>query len=326
MKKLVVALLFGLGALAAGCGGGSSQPPPVFGPTPSPSPSPAPGTTLLVPSNGEIDTWPVTANGDVAPSSSLTGPNTAGTTLILPTAVALDAVRKIYVVDFNVDRVDVFGAGATGTSAPTAVIGGSATGISGPQGVGVDAAGNVYVSNRNGNSVTVYAPGASGNAAPLRAIVGPLTTVTAPQQIVVTPSGDFYVAIGASNRVAYFAAGANGNIAPTRTLNASFGAPTNGVALDTAGNIYLASTTQIGVYPPGSSGTPAPSRLIGGAATGLQLIEGIAVDPSGNIYASDCNAHAIFVFAAGANGNVAPVRTISGPSTQLNCPEKPTII
>ena len=115
-------------------------------------------------------------------------------TFVLPTAVAVDAARKIYVTEFNINTLYVFPPWATGSTPPTETISGPATGIAGPDGIGVDAAGNMYVSNRNGNSVTVFAPGANGNAAWGRAVVGPLTTLTNPQQIVVNPAGDFYVA------------------------------------------------------------------------------------------------------------------------------------
>ncbi len=193
MNRLLATVLLALGALA-GCGGGSSQAPPP--PVVTPSPTPAPGTTLIVPNAAAaVDTWTVTTNGNVAPSSVLTGTTTGpSVTFVLPTAVAVDAARKIYVTEFNINTLYVFPPWATGSTPPTETISGPATGIAGPDGIGVDAAGNMYVSNRNGNSVTVFAPGANGNAAWVRAVVGPLTTLTNPQQIVVNPAGDFYVA------------------------------------------------------------------------------------------------------------------------------------
>ncbi len=209
-------------------------------------------------------------------------------------------------------------------TAHTTVISGAATGISGPEGIGLDTAGNIYVSNRNGTvanplgSVSVFAPAASGNAAPTRTIGGVFTLISAPQQMVVNPGGDFYVANGGNSTVNYFVAGASGNVAPTRSLNAAPGGNFPlGLALDTTGNIYVASISQINVYAPGASGAAVPTRAIAGAATTILFIEGIAVDAAGNIYASDCNVHAILVFGPAANGNVAPIRTISGAATTL---------
>lgn len=43
-------------------------------------------------------------------------------------------------------------------------------------------------------------------------------------------------------------------------------------------------------------------------------------DPVGTIYVADYGANKIDVFAPGANGNVAPIRTISGSATQLGGP------
>jgi DNA-binding beta-propeller fold protein YncE len=52
----------------------------------------------------------------------------------------------------------------------------------------------------------------------------------------------------------------------------------------------------------------------------LQQPHGVTLDGAGYLYVADCDSNAILVFAPGANGNVAPVRTISGANTTLNCP------
>ncbi|HEX3468162.1 MAG TPA: NHL repeat-containing protein [Candidatus Elarobacter sp.] len=299
-------------------------PTPTPTPTPSPTPSPTPTpVSLYVPNASSVIAFPIGASGNVAPSNTVSG---AATTLSNPTAEAFDTSRTLYVADFNTNAIDEFSAGASGNTAPAVQITGAATGISGPEGIGVDSSGNIYLSNRNGSSVTVYNAGSAGNAAPARTISGALTMVNAPQQLVVNPGGDFYVANGVGSTVTYFAAGANGNVAPTRTLNISLGSFPLGLAVDSSGNIYVATTTAIGVYAPGSSGAAAPTRTITGASTGLQFIEGIAVDSAGNIYADDCNQHAVLVFGPAANGNVPPERTISGSSTTLGCPLKPAIL
>ena len=48
--------------------------------------------------------------------------------------------------------------------------------------------------------------------------------------------------------------------------------------------------------------------------------EGVAVDAAGNIYVADHPSKSVFVYAAGANGNVAPIRVISGSKTTLTYP------
>lgn len=62
---------------------------------------------------------------------------------------------------------------------------------------------------------------------------------------------------------------------------------------------------------------PRPVRVIAGSHTGLSS-GALAVDPGGNVYLTEQTpANAVLVFAPDARGNVAPVRTIAGASTQL---------
>jgi hypothetical protein len=84
-----------------------------------------------------------------------------------------------------------------------------------------------------------------------------------------------------------------------------------------------------------AEGTPAGRRQRGRGSTLTWLVIALASaisavvpaaaqaagpDPVGTIYVADFGANAIDVFAPGANGNVAPVRTIAGPTTELGGP------
>ena len=73
-------------------------------------------------------------------------------------------------------------------------------------------------------------------------------------------------------------------------------------------------------FPLTASGNASPSATIGGAATGLNSLGGIAVDKTGAVYGSNSGTPSIAVFAPGTSGNVAPVRTIAGPDTGLSVP------
>ena len=73
-------------------------------------------------------------------------------------------------------------------------------------------------------------------------------------------------------------------------------------------------------FPLAASGNASPSATIGGSATGLNSLGGIAVDKTGAVYASNSGTPSIAVFAPGTSGNVAPVRTIAGPDTGLSVP------
>ena len=101
------------------------------------------------------------------------------------------------------------------------------------------------------------------------------------------------------------------------------------VAVDASGKVYVSNEVgTVTIYAAGSHGDTAPIAIIGGVNTGLISPQGIAVDSSGKIYvADDGNSSAsppvlpsVFVFAAGSNGNAAPIATISD-HTDLEYPQ-----
>ena len=147
-----------------------------------------------------------------------------------------------------------------------------------------------------------------------------------------------------SAAIVAFPLATGGNITPVKTIA---GAGTqlitpNVMTFDSNGNLYVANESNpynnpygdyITVYPPGSNGNVAPSRIIrgGNADFSATSLTAIAVDSDGYLYVSEdtssenctstssstCTATAndtILVFAPGANGNVAPVRTINSNS------------
>jgi hypothetical protein len=80
------------------------------------------------------------------------------------------------------------------------------------------------------------------------------------------------------------------------------------------------------IYPPGGGGNIAPLRSISGTAnadqTGLTNPSALALDNRNNIYVANDGSigdgvDSVTIYAAGSNGNVAPMATISGPLTQL---------
>src|SRR2546430_3095720 len=181
----------------------------------------------------------------------------------------------IYVANFEIGvrSITVYGPGASGNAVPTAVIVGSATGLCDPFALAVDAAGTLYVANHCANSITVYAPGANGDVAPTAAIAGDNTGLSSP----------------------------------------------SGLALDASGRIYVTNqgdlfgeNASVEIFSSGASGNATPLARIAGGNTGLIAPAGIALDAAGNVYVP--NAHAspadITIYAAAADGNVAPTSTI----------------
>ncbi len=211
---------------------------------------------------------------------------------------------------------------ANGNVAPRTVIsnhngGPYAISVSSSQGIGI-ANGNIDSGGQAG--AETFALNATGNAQPLTAI----ECFRKPSQtnaVAFDSSGNLYVAdlSGRTKVIDIFAPGGSGCINPMRTIP-----ETGGLAIDSNNVLYVANktTATIDLFPPGSGTMEAQ---IGGSNTGLGTPgtvavppNTVAVDASLNVYVFDTNTATISEFAAGAHGNVAPIRTISGSNTGLN--------
>ena len=122
-----------------------------------------------------------------------------------------------------------------------------------------------------------------------------------------------------AGRLNIFAGDANGDVPPLahiKGVHAGLYRPT--IAVDSKRNLYAAnlSGNNVTVYAAGVTGDVKPVRTIAGSATHIVHPTGIAVDGNGRIYVSNANfqphANSITVFAAGANGNIAPIQWIKG--------------
>ncbi|HXX67818.1 MAG TPA: hypothetical protein VEK07_11580 [Polyangiaceae bacterium] len=197
-----------------------------------------------------------------------------------PDAAQADSGRGagIYVTNAGGVSVTVFALGASGNAVPVRTIAGSNTGLASPLGIGVDSLGNVYVANRSAGTVTVYGPSASGNTAPERTITA--QGMGAPEGIAIGPSGDLYVSTCPG------CDGGNGNI---------------------------------GVYHFPSQAS-LPDHILGGDTntnTGLTAPGSIVLDSNQNLIVGNSFGGAIEIFAEGATGDVAPLRTFTPSSSNL---------
>jgi hypothetical protein len=183
---------------------------------------------------------------------------------------------------------------------------------------------NVYIACGGVPAEICTMPGNStGAPAPANTITIPgLNAVNA---IAVDSVGNIYAATGTDIRE--YAAGATGTATPIRTI--PFDATTTlssplAIAVDSAGAVYAsqlsASGSQISgsvlVFSSSANGSVPPIRVLSGALTGLVDPMQIELDGSGNLYVYNLNFSSqspVLVFASGATGNVAPIRSLNGP-------------
>jgi sugar lactone lactonase YvrE len=143
------------------------------------------------------------------------------------------------------------------------------------------------------------------------------------------PVSGLYVAnfpFAGGNSITSYASNANGNVAPVRMIsgaNTQLAKPV-GVALDTAGNIFVPNfaSSVVTAYLPSANGNVFPIRTI--LHTGPTQLSGMGFDPAGNLFVANAapTFDSINVYAPGANGLVLPPsHTIIGPSTGLSGPD-----
>jgi hypothetical protein len=212
----------------------------------------------------------------------------------------------------------------TPTPSPRPTASPTATPTSGPGGE------HLYVSNYQGGSealgeITVYSPDARGDAAPQWSLSGADTGLSYPEGIALDDRGELFVA-NYNDTVTVYASGAKGDAKPLRTIAGSrtgLSYPV-GIAVDGAGDAFVVnSNNTVTVYAAGTDGNAAPERTIGGAQTKLRACDALAIDASGTVYVANLGAGgqpSVTVYAAGANGDVAPTATISGDQTSLHIP------
>ncbi len=232
--------------------------------------------TVTPPANGSIIT--TLAGNGTAGYGGDGGPATSAM-LNAPVAVAIDAGGNVYLADRanQVVRVvtptgDIFAIAGNGTAAFAGDNGPAGlASVSNPGGVAVDAAGNVYVADAGNNRLRVVRPTSAG----IFGVLGGVGTI----------------GTAAGNGTAGF--GGDGGAA----LQAFLFNP-NRVALDAAGNLYIADLYNHAIRKVTPAGTVSTVAGIGGssgyngdgiAATSAQLNfpMDVAVDAAGNLYIAD---------------------------------------
>ena len=249
--------------------------------------------------------------------------NGMGTTasFFAPAGVAVDATGNVYVADYGNNMIRMINpsglvstlagnsSGASGSANGT----GTAASFKSPSGVAVDAAGNVYVADAGNNMIrkiitTTPSFGVVttlAGAASLGSANG--TPFNSPSGVAVDAGGNVYVADQGNSLIQKISqsgvpsgvvttmagSGTNGSANGTGTA-ASFNAP-QGVAVDAAGNVYVADYGNSLIRMISASGvvsTLAGNGVAGsangtGSAASLNHPSGVAVDAGGNVYVAD---------------------------------------
>ncbi len=287
---------------------------------------------------GSVTVYPAGSSGNIAPMAVISGSRTG---LALPLGIAVDSEGNIYAGNLNTANtknstfnvaygsITVYAPGSKGNVAPIATIAGSNTALVDIEGIALDSLGNLYTVGCETVycfGVNVYPPESNGNVAPAAVIFGENTGLFFPVAVTLDTDRNHYVLNNeagptGNGSVTIYPAGSTGDARPSGTITSSFtGADgASGVAVDSAGNIYVANSISgyqgsIDIYPAGSFATGGPPMAtITGADTGLSSPYGIALDSSGNIYALNVDDSSVTVYPAGSVGDATPsaVFTIS---------------
>jgi sugar lactone lactonase YvrE len=237
-----------------------------------------------------------------------------------PLGVAVDSAGNLYIADWGNDRVRKVSKGVITTVAGNGTHGdnGPATSaqLADPHGVAVDSAGNLYVTDdygstfkvSNGAITTVAGNGTLGFSGDN----GPATSAQLfdPDGVAVDSAGNLYIADWNNDRVRKVSKGVITTVAGNglRGFSGDNGPATSaqlnsphtsaqlsdpiGVAVDSAGNLYIADAGKIRKVSKGVITTVAGNGTgfsgDNGPATSAQLSSsGVAVDPAGNLYIAD---------------------------------------
>ena len=236
-----------------------------------------------------------------------------GSTIVSSNWIALDSGSNMYEEGGNQSGINQVTQSGIVTPLTFVTPGGASLVPGIAQGIAVDSGGDLYVADSDKKGVLlVNSVGVGGILAGELGVSGSFNgtgtnaTFAAPLGVAVDSAGNVYVADEANEMIRKITSGSVSTLAGSGTpaltdgtgANASFWEPT-GIAVDSAGNVYVADNvnnairkvtpsgvvTTIGGSPAGLSGTATGT----GSNAQFNRPWGIAVDNAGNVYVTDSN-------------------------------------
>ena len=225
--------------------------------------------------------FPAGTNGNVAPSSTITGSNVASGH---PYRIITDASGNIWSASYTSSTVAEYAPCASGTcnTSPSVILGGSNTQLNEPDAIAFDPDGNLWVANVGSDTLIEFTAAqlkSGGNVAPAgKTISGDATDLNFPYDIAIDTTGNIYVANYSGNSITVYDFGnQSGNVTPDQDIVgvATLLSSPLGVAVDSSSNIYVSQNGHLLSFAAGATGNVAPT------ASGLLNCGGFAIGRMG---------------------------------------------
>jgi hypothetical protein len=264
---------------------------------------------IYVPSGTGVFVFALSAQGNVAPIRTLSGPSTK---LRLPVALAVDSLGELFVANedmFGSTSVQAYPRLASGDVAPLRTLAApGGFGINGITGLAIGPSDELWIAEYN----AFHFP-ANSSSSDYTIVSGPNLV-----SVAVSSAGDITLATSTGTLETY-AAGDAGPQTPIRTL--ATGKVIRAIAIADQTIFVLDSTGTIDEFSVTSTGNAAPAATLMGPTTPLQTAHAIAIDSTlvpPTLYVAADDATTGFIYALPLVGN-APAYT-AGSTTSLHGP------